>query len=262
LLQIHELAGSSDLPCVSRYIHAALSDHTPLQAVQWLVNRYGDQGPLRFLSLALRHPVCDVGLIQHLNYHWEEVVLWHTVDLKMSPILSPIGKALLPMYSDPLPKRNDPLKRLHCESVPRRVFRIPPREEDEHAEQTGPEALASYILSKYVVSEKVLSYGIRHAVYTNQADWARSFIEYGGNPFDKGGLALEIAMRRGDLDMVRVLVETHIATKGCRRRIQTNSAVITDEIKALILKFATREILDYFVKERKVKLSLGSILAL
>jgi hypothetical protein len=197
-----------------------------------------------------------------INYHWQEMVLWHKADLKMSPILSPIGKALLPMYSDPLPTRNDPLGRLPCDNVPRRVFRIPPREEDEHAERAGPWALASYILSRYAVSEKVLSYGIRHAVYTNQADWARSLIGYGGNPFDKGGLALEIAMRRGDLNMVRDLVETHIATKGCRRKVQTNSAVITDEIKALILKFATREILDYFVKERKVKLSLGSILAL
>lgn len=262
MLQIHEIAGSSDLPCVSRYIHAALNNHTPLQAVQWLVNRYGAQGSQRFLSLALRHPICDFALVQLINYHWEELVLWHRADLKMRPILSPIGKALLPMYSDPLPMRNDPLVRLPCDSVPRRVFRIPPREGDEHAERAGPEALASYILSKYVVSEKVLSYGIRHAVYTNQADWARSFIGSGGNPFDKGGLALEIAMRRGDLDMVRDLVETHIATKGCRRKIQTDSAVITDEIKALILKFATREILDYFVKERKVKLSLGSILAL
>lgn len=262
MLQIHELAGSSDLPCVSRYIYAALSDHTPLQAVQWLVNRYGEQGPLRFLSLALRHPVCDVGLMRIINYHWEEMVLWHRADLKMSPILSPIGKALLPMYSHPLPMRNDPLGRLPCDSVPRRVFRIPPREEDEHAERTGLWVLASYILSRYTVSEKVLSYGVRHAVYTDQANLAEVLIEYGGNPFDKGGLALEIAMRRGDLDMVRVLVETHVATKGCRGRTETNLAVITDEIKALILKFATREILDYFVKERKVKLSLGSILAL
>jgi hypothetical protein len=85
---------------------------------------------------------------------------------------------------------------------------------------------------------------------------AEVLIEHGGNPFDKGGLALEIAMRRGDLDMIRVLVETQMGLGALAETL------ITDEIKALISKFATREILDYFVKERKVKLSLGSILAL
>jgi hypothetical protein len=256
LLQIHELAGSSDLPCVSRYIHAALNNHTPLQAIQWLVNRYGAQGSQRFLSLALRHPICDFTLVQLINYHWEELVLWHRADLELRPILSSFGKALLPMYSDPLSMRNYPLRRLPCVSVPRRVFRIPPKEEDEHAERDGLWDLATYILTRYTVSDKVLSYGVRHAVYTDQANLAEVLIEHGGNPFDKGGLALEIAMRRGDLDMIRILVETQMGLGALAETL------ITDEIKALISKFATREILDYFVKERKVKLSLGSILAL
>ena len=83
---------------------------------------------------------------------------------------------------------------------------------------------------------------------------AAELILLGGEPFSSGGLALEIAMRRGDLKMVQILVETPIRAH--------HLGDINQEIKALILKFATREILDYFIKKRGVKLSLGSILAL
>jgi hypothetical protein len=211
------------------------------------MNRYGEQGPRRFLSHALRHPVCDLALLNLIEQAWEEIRLSKAVSAA-GVSLSSVARALLPMYSSAVQK-------LPCEPVPRRIFRLPPSDApDDKPVQTDPlSPLARYMSQHYRPSGKVLSYGIRHAVYTGQTELARELITLGGYPFDKEGLALEIAMRRQDLQMVRVLVET---------RVGTLQAMITDEIKALILKFATREILDYFVKERKVKLSLGSILAL
>jgi len=215
------------------------------------MSRYAEQGSDKFLSLALRHPVCELALLRTIEQGWGELVQAHErAEGQSARTLSAVAQTLRPMFS-----RNN-LTSLPCHNVPRRIFRTTPRE--PIINKTGflldpLSPLGRYVTQRFQPSSKVLSYGVRHAAYTGQHDMAAELILLGGEPFSSGGLALEIAMRRGDLKMVQILVEKPIRAH--------HLGDINQEIKAL-LKFATREILDYFIKERGVKLSLGSILAL
>lgn len=114
--------------------------------------------------------------------------------------------------------------------------------------------LARYVTERFIVPPKTLDYGVRHAVYTDQIELARTLVGFGGSPYSGDGLALEIALRRKNLDMIRAIVGSE--------QDPHPPGVHAPEIRALIAKFANREILSFFTEERGVKLSLGSILAL
>lgn len=109
---------------------------------------------------------------------------------------------------------------------------------------------------------KSLTYGLCRAVMSGHEPLVRLLLTHGADPNLKSGLALEIAINRKDLKMIKLLVEMPIQRDGSSAASQTGGIIIHPATLNLAMKCGHRDIIDYLVRKSGAMPSLDSIMAL
>ena len=247
LLQIHYAAKNPALALVSTSIHAFLSPPyvTPSYIAKYLIELYSSSRTDAILVKALRHPVCTVAVAESLKRIWDDRRGYipprpeeakEKEDKAKRKDDSPVpreGEGSSPPSSPPPRRPTKPP--LTTTELPRRLFRhlatdstIPPLLEYLFANypQISPNSHNGYPLSRAVLcqNKEVIAYLLSH----------------GADPGLRDGLAVEIAVKMGNIKLVRLLVDNP----------QSKVVDITPRFVELAVRSGSDEIVQYFVHDK------------
>jgi hypothetical protein len=315
--QIHLLALNPFFPQLCHTIHSSLSSTSASYTATYLLTLYTHYPPTDILVRALRHPVCDVEVARAIRRIWDrrrgyiEEVHGERESLKRKRVVgSKDGESCSPSPIPPPPPIAPPLT---CHELPRRLFRDPlsisPLQSRSDAPPTGgtmsnvdsphPESstpqtpippLLPYLFSTYDPSPNShKGYPLSRAVLMSHYPLIAFLLSHGADPSARGNMAVQIAIAKKDLGMVKMLVErdadwavggqaggaaaravTHggrgvdadvrdagIKPKGSPKRQKLGDRVkITDDLVQRAMEKGTREMVEYFVHDKGEPLPL------
>ncbi|KAL7420512.1 hypothetical protein Q5752_004462 [Cryptotrichosporon argae] len=182
LQDIHLFALNPSLPVACRQFAHVLSG-SPTYVARYFIALYGARGADELIARALPHRIVDVGVAREIARLWA---------LDIGGGGSGGGTC-----------SGSPARALRCGELPRRIFRARP----------APGAPAIDPLVPYLVDELGADvngrngYALARAVLNGNGALVRFLLARGADPGLKGSLAVQAAIERGDLGMVKLLVE-------------------------------------------------------
>lgn len=246
LLQIHLLAQNPGLSLVSTACHANLFAPyvTPAYVAEYLLSLYASSPASAILVKALRHPVCTVEVASSIQRIWDrrrghvppaddKEDKGKRKDGFVGPGRSPDSRSPSP---SPPPERPAPPSRpaLSVSELPRRLFRnlnsgtlVPP--------------LLKYLFDTYTPSANSHNgYPLSRAVLSKNKEVISYLLLHGAEPGLRDGLAVEIAVKLGDIQLVRMLVDNE----------QGKKVDITPKFVELAVRSGSDQIVQYFVHDK------------
>jgi hypothetical protein len=227
---------------------------------------YTNAGPEELVKKALRHAICDLECLNLIETMWiRKAQVWESAHNNES---SGTVQGVDQINNIPL-SLNNPYLPLTCNELPRRVARTVPSVPSSGPSTSLPiPSLIVHILDYYTPDPKSLNYGLCRAVMAGHEPAVRLFLLNGADPSLKEGLALELAITRKDLTIVKLLVDEEnehvyaqrVVKGGSRRR--RGKMDIPPRVMNKVVNCGNREIVDYLVKEKGFMPSLGAIMAL
>lgn len=226
-------------------MHAVFRGTTTLYRAHYLLCRQqqldsstsGTKFDFDFESI-LCYPLCSEGVLLHLS-------------------------RLLPRYLDMPNARQPPGPSVV--RLPRRLFRslVPPRDPTElWTESAQPLPFIKTLFSLSLPNAGAGlprvdvnahdGYALTKAVHAHHLPLVRFLLAHGADPGAKSGLAVMVAIRAGDLGLVRTLVErVDDARKstGKRRRLR-DRVVVSSEMLRMAVRCDARDIVQYFREEK------------
>ncbi|WRT68022.1 uncharacterized protein IL334_004997 [Kwoniella shivajii] len=282
IFRIHLLSLNPFLPRTNRYIHSVLHHPSPYYAANYLLNLYSAYGPDEIFNRSLRHPICTVDTAESMKKIWDR----RRGYIAPSTISSPSKRRNsagpnIGMQSDSNVPAGSPsssslqlpeptLPALSCTELPRRLFRNP----SNVSEPVHP--LIQYLFSTYTPSPNShKGYPLFRAILTSNCDLVSYLLSQGADPGIRDCFALEIAISRKDLRMVRILVEPdppdtstkalspnkEAVKKGKKFKLGDRVKIGTNMVEKAI-QTGSKDIINYFVYEKKVMPPLQSIMSL
>ncbi|KAK8858820.1 hypothetical protein IAR55_003050 [Kwoniella newhampshirensis] len=280
--QIHLLALNPFLPQTSTCIYSILHHPSPSFVATYVLALYSDYGPNEILVRALRHPVCTVEVAKDVRRIWDKRRGYIAPTLNDHPQhldkRSDDDRHRSRSTSSPSPVRPT-APPLSCRELPRRLFR---------PSSSSPSAiypLIRYLFDNYSPSPNShKGYPLCRAAITSNYDLASYLLGKGADPSLKGCLAVDVAISNKDIKMVRLLVERDPTDTLVASPINSDSRVESGESKMgakrakkvklddririgtnmveAAMKKGSKEIVNYFVYEKKVMPPLQSIMKL
>ncbi|WWD18711.1 hypothetical protein CI109_103165 [Kwoniella shandongensis] len=282
LQQIHLLALNPFLPLTSTYIHSILHHPSPSYVATYLLALYSDYGPNEILVRALRHPVCTIEVAKDIQRIWDRrrgyippIQSTHDDDKRRR------HRHRTRSISLPLPVSQPTAPELTCRELPRRLFRP-----SSSSPSSPVHPLIHYLFDQYSPSPNShKGYPLCRAAFTSNYDLASYLLHKGADPAMKDCLAVEIAISNKDIKMVRLLVErdptdclstAHASNEGASGVVKGENKMskkvkkvkLGDRIEIgtnmveTAMKKGSKEIVNYFVYEKKVMPPLQSIMKL
>ncbi|WVQ73344.1 hypothetical protein IAR50_002912 [Cryptococcus sp. DSM 104548] len=258
---IHLLAHNPFLPHTSRYIYASLHAASPHYTASYLLSLYLPYGPSEILLRALRHPVCDIHVVQALGEQWEKrrrLPTGKSTVTSFDPMLGKRARSRSRSWS----KSPEPaIPSLSVRELPRRLFRVSKPEPPIHP-------MITYLFEAYSPSPNShKGYPLCRAVLQHNLPLITFLLVHGADPSLKDFMAVEIAISMKDLQMVRMLIERQpgeeakAGSPAKRVKLGDRVTVGTKMVETAIKKGA-KEIVNYLVYDKKVMPPLQSIMEL
>lgn len=195
---IHILSLSPYFPQTSRYINSVLSTASSAFVAKYLLDLYSVYGPSDILVRALRHPICDIYVTKDIRRIWDRRRGF--IEVQLRAISDKSGEE---DGDDPAPPEVT-APPLTCSELPRRLFRqnVPP----SASEDIIP--LLTYLFETYKPSPNShKGYPLCRAILTSNKPLVQFLLSKGADPSIKDNLAVQIAISKRDLDLVKMLVE-------------------------------------------------------
>lgn len=195
LYEIHDISLSEHLPSVNRYLYAVLSHPTTTRAAHWLIKRYfSAHGARGFLARALECPVCDLEVLREIERIWEREVAE-----------AQVGKRTR-WFGLSRRDEGDPEPTLICSTLPRRIFRHPRATADALCSPVPP--ILKHLFERYQpLPNSHRGYPLSRAVLHADIPLIEFLRTHGADPKEKDYLAVEIALTRRDIRMLRLLID-------------------------------------------------------
>ena len=227
LYEIQSIALSDSFPLTSRYLHGVFRSSTPSFRARYLLGRVLLQDdPPNVFTKALRYSLCI-----------EEV---------------------LDSFCRQLPSEYCPSS---CD-LPRRLFRsLAPRVEFiESSEGDHPLPFLRYLYQSPRIPAPDTNahdgYALTKAVHAKRPLLIQFLLERGASPACKNGLAVSVAIRQKDLQMVKLLIEQDDIPfascgrkRGKRRKLEDRLEVNREMLKTAV-RCGARDIVDYLTREK------------
>lgn len=299
MYEIHRLSHSSSLPYINREFHFYLSKPEPFRAAQWLFDLYAapwlakrlikDDDEWFDLTRVLRHPICTLQVLKAFETLWRESADVRKVAETGRSEQKKAHRRVVELGGEPrkqLPwiKTKDDgsfellsLMGMKAVEAPRWIFRVKAPEESH----TVP-PLLEYLFKEYNPWHSSHNgYGLQRAVLAGNEDLVKFLLYHGADPGKKDGLALEIAISKKNLNMIKLLVDktarpsrTMILEQELMNGKAADDAMaelgprewevkvenwegekgdrlkITPGIMQKVMASGDKAIIDYFVKER------------
>ena len=264
LQQIHLYALNPFFPKVHPDIHSILTSPNSLYASKYLLALYEDYGPSEIIVRATRHAVCNVAVICEIKRIWDKrrgytppKIPSDAASSSSNPKASSPGREPTTPRSRPsTPEPTAPP--LSCSELPRRLFREP--------RPDAIDPLLVYLFDHYLPSPNSHhGYPLCRAVLTSNHALVEYLLHHGADPGIKSNLALEIAIKKHDLHVIKMLLERkeddkpYDDVKGRqmgrerrrkKRRRMSDRVIITPKLVQLALSRGSEEIVNYFVEEK------------
>lgn len=143
---------------------------------------------------------------------------------------------------------------LSCSELPRRIFRTL-RVDDKI------DPLLRYLVERFVPSANShKGYPLCRAVLAQNLEYIDFLLSHGASPSANDGLAIEIAISKQRLDIVKRLVErspSKASNKGKKVKYDDRVKVSTKLVEHA-MKNGSRDIVDYFVHDKGERPAIGS----
>lgn len=240
MLQIHFLARNPALSLVSRSLHANLTPPytTSTYTAQYLLALYSSSGPDTVLVKALRHPICTEEVAESIRRIWDLRRGYESP----APVQEDTGKRKTdseatsppPPSSPPPPRRRPTRPALSVAELPRRMFR--------NLSTTSPVPdLVKYLFDKYSPSANSHNgYPLSRAVLSKNKGVIEYLLSKGAHPGLRDGLAVEIAVKLGDIGIVQMLVDND----------HGKHVDISSRFVELAVRSGSDKIVQYFVHDK------------
>ena len=225
LYEIQSIALSDSFPLTSRYLHGVFCSSTPSFRACYLLGRVLFQDSLNVFTKALRYPLCT-----------EEV---------------------LDSFCRQLPSEYSPSS---CD-LPRRLFRslAPKAKSSEWSEGDHPLPFLRYLYQSPQIPAPDANahdgYALTKAVHAKRPLLIQFLLDHGASPACKNGLAVSVAIRQKDLQMVKLLIERDDIPFGRkmgkrkRRKLEDRLEVDREMLK-MAVRCGARDIADYLIWEK------------
>lgn len=255
IYDVQLFAASESLPLVCHHLHNVLKNCTTSVRAAYLLAQCSNttRPNHQILSLALRYPLCNTSVLDHLLRN-------HLTDRPDKQI-----------------------------ELPRRLFkylapRVPPQPPYKRTDAPIP-----FLQHLFTTCRPNMTaddgYALTRAVYAGHSPLVTFLLDHGANPAAKGGMAMNIAIRRKDLVMIRTLVERDYtpptSTTGRKRRLHDTSfaedtlsgaggkrrklgdrMVITKDMLREAQKAGAEDIITYFISEKGCVPDIGTLAAM
>ncbi|WWC71002.1 uncharacterized protein I206_104955 [Kwoniella pini CBS 10737] len=281
LYQIYFLAQNPFLPRTNRYLYSTFHCPSAYYAATYLLGLYSTYGPNEILVRSLRHPICDVQVAKEMQRLWDQRRGYKEPSYtKSTPTKKPRSSSIAERENQhrsrsrsrsnsPTPQTQLLESPLTCSELPRRLFR------DSLNPSRPIHPLIKYLFEIYSPSPNShKGYPLFRAILTSNYELVSYLLSKGADPSIKDSFALDIAISMKDLKMVKLLVERDIiidqipkspsptkdeSKKGKKIKLGDRLEIGTKMVEKAIEKGA-KEIINYFVYEKKVMPPLHSIM--
>ncbi|KAJ9095081.1 hypothetical protein QFC20_006769 [Naganishia adeliensis] len=188
LYEIHHLSLSPHLPSTNRYLHAALSRPTTTRAAYWLIERYFPAHGVRgFLSRALECGVCDGDVLREIERIWAREV--------------DQARGMKSGKTRRRPTHNTIMHRPPPSNLP------PPTHNHRRPAHPSP-PLLTHLFTHYTPSPNShRGYPLARASLHADTPLIAFLLTHGADPAEKEFLAVEIALTRRDIRVLRLLLD-------------------------------------------------------
>jgi hypothetical protein len=251
LLQIHYAAKNPALSLVSTSIHASLSEPyvTPSYVAKYLLDLYSPNRADSILVKALRHPVCTVAVAESIQRIWDirrgyippkpVEELDQEDKEKRKDEQSDSSAVTRDRTSRSPPPRRPTKPAITVTELPRRLFR-------HLTTQSSIPPLLEYLFNTYptISPNSHNGYPLSRAVLCQNRNVIAYLLSRGADPGLRDGLAVEIAVKMGNIKLVRLLVDNP----------QGKAVDITSRFVELAVKSGSDEIVQYFVHDKGTSL--------
>jgi hypothetical protein len=241
------LAPNPHLPQVSTTTHAFLSAPytSSYYTATYLLDLYKGQLPHLILTRALRHGICSVQVAKDIKRIWDKRRGYvesppPTIPQDPEPSTSTEATISIPTPSPPRPTK----PALSVPELPRRIFR--------NLVSTSPiPPLLIYLFETYKPNPNSFDgYALSRAVLAKNLGVLKYLLSQGADPGKKEGMAIQIAVKLGDLRIVRMLVEHQnlgVPVGGKQDRVGMD---IPSKWVETAVRSGSDEIVSYFVHEK------------
>ena len=210
---IHLFALCPNFPLSHPQIHATLSDVTPRYIGEYLYTLHANAGQDRLLVRAVRHPVCSVEAVHEIQ--------------------SLSARRPQKQDSDHKPGA------LTCDELPRRLFRSSLCREGVHP-------LLIHLCNTYHSDpNRHGGYALCRATLCGNHDLVSFLLAQGADPSLKSSMAIQLAIRKRDLQAVKLLTASMHGDRRKRRNVALTPALMEH---AMIE--GSNEIVSYLVQEK------------
>jgi len=237
--QIHLHALNPYFPQVNRYIYDIISSAPSYYIANYLLDLYSPYGHNDILVRALRHPICGVQVAKDIERIWDRRRT-HGIARHQRRV----------SQHQPEPPNVSPTKypSLKCPELPRRLFR------KSRSSGTKIDPLLTYLFETYKPSPNShKGYPLCRAVLTSDIPLVIFLLSKGADPSIKEDLAVQIAISKRSLEMVKLLVErSDDDSASSARRSAEKDSLRKDEQDCKQPKTATTQ---YPKHNKKLKLS-------
>ncbi|TFK40035.1 hypothetical protein BDQ12DRAFT_481404 [Crucibulum laeve] len=233
LYEIQLYALSKDLPYTSQHIRDVFISASPRYRAQYLLERAKTSNSISrsdIFSRVLRYGLCSKDVIE----------------------------ALIPMLLD------DPLSiSSQRYELPRRLFRrlAPKTSSDQWKDHDEPLPFLQYLFTipdiptPYIDSHD--GYALTKAVHARFVPLIQYLLGQGASPARKHALAVTVAIRKKDLELVKLLVERRdpvlVTKKGKAKKRKLHDRLdVTPAMLKTAVKCDARDIVDYLIQEKGV----------
>jgi hypothetical protein len=234
LYEIQLYALSHSLPLTSSYLHQIFKSAPPSFHAEYIFLRVSRLKSGSFYSYALRYRVCSLQVLHFIQNY------------------APTGES----------RRVDLPKHLFSGLIPRKDSNKSSWNESDHPLSF----LRSLRDMGFIVNFNSDSgYGLVKAVQSGFIPLVRYLLDQGALPSHKGDLAVRVAIRQNNLQMVKLLIErsdkhlevnasganekSSCGSKAKRRKLEDRVRVSKDMLK-MAVKCNAQDIVDYFIQEK------------
>ncbi|PPQ65287.1 hypothetical protein CVT26_000247 [Gymnopilus dilepis] len=225
LYELQLFALSESLPLVSRDFNALYKHASPSFHAKYILGRLVDSGcstQSDIYTKALRYPICDQSVLEALR------PLVQDFDLTDASI-----------------------------QLPRRLFRSLSPPPSGWTSQHHPIPLLRYLYhtlkAPSINTNANEGYALTRAVHAKFVPLVEFLLEHEASPKYREGLAVKVAIRQKDLEMVKTLVERPAVKqkKGKRQKIEDRLELDSNMLKIAVLSKA-KDIVEYLYREKNI----------
>ncbi|KIM39734.1 hypothetical protein M413DRAFT_11867 [Hebeloma cylindrosporum] len=229
LYELELYALSEHFPLVSHHFYHVFKLASPFFQAKYIIGRALDEGaaaPSSIYTKALRYPICNQLVLEAIR-----------------SILKTLG-----LVPDDLPIQ-----------LPRRLFRAPEPQTAEWSDDDHPLPLLRYLYHTpeipTVNTNANDGYALTRAVHAKFTPLVRFLLEHRASPECHDSLAVKVAIRQKNIDMVKLLVERPNPKKGrikAKRRKLEDRVVLDSSLLRIAVMSGAKDVVEYLYREKGV----------